>query len=395
MKKMLFAIGVCASMLVQGQDLILDNNTIPLDPTAGLTIDPETGDIVVRSNNGSLVCIDDSQANAPQLTLSASPETFSTSATTAVVTWQVSGADSCTASNAWNGSKTSDDGTYNQNVSITQTSIFELTCSNAFGSVQKSAVSAKTGTVTSPTAPTLSMSASPTSVQPSGSSTISWNLGNVQAGATCTASGDWLGARSAQAGNNSLLVTDINPPATFALSCQNPGSSAATSQVIVGIQGSSECSNQPAPAGLIEQRDPESFEDTGIIWDVTIGNTGGYRLIRDQYSALDFVSPSGNSSKRIFFENGTPNNGPPANYTIAISECPGDFNTHLNQTRCKRSGQTPSLSWTTDPANANNRCLLEKNKQYYLNIIHSLDPPYTNSVCSSASGCSVLFQQGF
>ncbi|WP_395374395.1 hypothetical protein [Marinicella sp. W31] len=398
MKKMLFAIGVCASMLVQGQDLILDDNTIPLDENTPLTINPNSGDIVVSSENGNLVCVDNSQANAPTLTLSTNPTTFTSSSTNVTVSWSVSGADTCFASNAWSGAKSSS-GSNNSEVlsNVTQTSIYELTCSNSFGSVQKSAVVAKTGTITNPTPLTLSMSASPTSVIAGGQATISWTLGNVASGATCTASGAWSGSKAAQTGNNTEVVNSITPPATFTLSCQNPGTNAVVRQVTVNSQGSAQCSSQP-PIALVEQTAPNTFQDgtNNIPWGEATGVTVRYGLSKFKYSALDFVSPSGNLTKKVFFENGRPADGGPANYTVAISECPGDFSVHLNQNFCKVSGSTPTLRWTTDPA-VSSRCTLEKNKQYYLNIVHSLDEAngYTNSICPDAAECGVLFSELF
>lgn len=37
-----------------------------------------------------------------------------------------------------------------------------------------------------------------------------------------------------------------------------------------------------------------------------------------------------------------------AAYTISISECPEDFTTHLNQTRCYNQGSETTIKWTTD-----------------------------------------------
>ena len=398
MKKMLFAIGVCASMLVQGQDLILDDNTIPLDSNTPLTINPNTGDIVVSSENGNLQCVDGSQANAPTLTLSTNPETFTSSSTNVTVSWNVTGADTCVAGNAWSGTKNANNGPHSEILNnVTQTSIYELTCSNSFGSTQKSAVVAKTGTVTNPTPLTLSMSANPSAVQAGGQSTISWNLGNVAAGATCTASGAWSGSKAANSGANSEVVNSITPPATFTLSCQNPGTNAVVRQVTVSSQGSAECASQP-PIALVEQTTPDTFADgtNNIPWGSATGVTVRYGLSKFKYSALDFVTPTTNLTKKVFFENGRPADGGPSNYTVVISECPGDFSVHLNQNFCKVTGSTPTLRWTTDPS-ITSRCTLEKGKQYYLNIVHSLDEAsgYTNSICPDNAECGVLFSELF
>jgi hypothetical protein len=72
------------------------------------------------------------------------------------------------------------------------------------------------------------------------------------------------------------------------------------------------------------------------------------------------------------------------NTTITISECPGDFNVHLNQARCKSSGTATGPLYWSDMSDANPQlyCKIERNKIYYLNIVHSNDSPdYQSSGC--------------
>ena len=79
----------------------------------------------------------------------------------------------------------------------------------------------------------------------------------------------------------------------------------------------------------------------------------------------------------------------PSAVSISISECPGDFTTHLNQDRCRvLGGGSPTLRWSQDPNTpSTTHCLLEQNTRYYLNIVHS------NSFATdfSESSCGFVF----
>lgn len=401
MKKMLFVAGVFCSLFVQGQDLILDNNNIPLNNSSSVTIDPNTGNIIATSLNGNLVCIDPAQTLAPTLSFNASPQTFTTQ-TSATLSWNVNNADSCQASGAWSGSKSSVDGSHQETIfNISQTSIFELTCSNAYGSVQKSAVVAKEGApVQNPTSPIVSLSANPTQIQPSATVNLNWNISNATAQTTCQASGGWTGSQNATNGSHSASVNNVTPPKTFTLTCTTPGAPATVKSVTVsasGGSGSANCTNQP-PVQL--QRDTGFTSYSGATGGLVPGSATGaiasYKLDRNKYSALAFPSPGAGESHKVDFEQGIPGNGGPAAYTIAISECPGDFTTHLNQARCFNQGSETTIKWTTDPNDPLLvlKCLLEPNKNYYLNIVQSVDTNggYQNSDCpGNQVECGVLF----
>ena len=142
----------------------------------------------------------------------------------------------------------------------------------------------------------------------------------------------------------------------------------------------------------------EFVDSSGLPWGQATGASNIFALTRNQYSAQEFISPAGDISKRLIFENGRPSEGGIAAYTATISTCPGDFSDHLGQVRCKVSGQTPTLRWATGPANPNTTCILEKNTTYYLNIVHSVNEAsdYTDSSCgNSFSTCGVLYAEIF
>ena len=110
-----------------------------------------------------------------------------------------------------------------------------------------------------------------------------------------------------------------------------------------------------------------------IEWPGTTSETVSLTLERNKYLAAKFTLDSVQEYKHVF-QFGIPGNieGPsPNRLTATISDCPGDFNEHLNQTRCKVTGG--SFRWATEDsgANFNFYCKLEKGKTYYFNLIHS------------------------
>jgi len=136
-----------------------------------------------------------------------------------MLTWSFSGAGSCTASGGWSGGKST---LGSQAVSPVVTTSYTLSCTGAAGSASQSA----TATVTAaPSAPTVSLSASPASIVAGGSSTMTWS--STGAG-SCTASGGWSGAK-ATSGSQA-----VNPSSTtsYSLSCTGAGGSASQSATV-------------------------------------------------------------------------------------------------------------------------------------------------------------------
>jgi hypothetical protein len=80
-------------------------------------------------------------------------------------------------------------------------------------------------------APTVSLSANPTSVSSGGSSTLTWSSANAT---SCTASGGWTGTK-ATAG--SLAVTNITQATTYTLTCTGNGSAVASTVVSINSSG--------------------------------------------------------------------------------------------------------------------------------------------------------------
>ena len=76
-------------------------------------------------------------------------------------------------------------------------------------------------------APTVNLSASPTSVSSGGSSTLTWSSTNAT---TCTASGGWTGTKTT---SGTLAVTNITQSTTYTLTCT--GSVSATASTVVTV----------------------------------------------------------------------------------------------------------------------------------------------------------------
>ena len=156
----------------------------------------------------------------PTVTLSSNVSSI-TSGGSVTLTWSSTDATSCTASGGWSGAKATSGsaplGPLTANTTAT------LSCTGAGGTAQQSV----TITVAAATpAPTVTLTANPTSVASGGSSQLTWSSTNATA---CTASGAWSGAR-ATSGTASLGPLTANATAT--LSCTGTGGSGQQSVTI-------------------------------------------------------------------------------------------------------------------------------------------------------------------
>jgi hypothetical protein len=172
-------------------------------------------------------------ANLPAVQISANP-TAVTSGQTSTLTWSSTNATSCTASGGWSGNKALS-GTQ-QTPAITATTNFVLTCTNADGSSSAST----TVSLQTPQAPTLTFSASPTSIAPGGNTTLTWSSTNATA---CTASGGWSGAKAT---SGSQQVTNITATTTYTLVCTGAGGNSPTRNATVTV------TSTPPPAPTVD-----------------------------------------------------------------------------------------------------------------------------------------------
>ena len=353
------------------------------------------------------------------LAFTANPTIINAGDSTAL-TWELSNnATECIKSGDWSGTAAFTNGIHGETISnIMVDSTYQLQCSNNFG--ESRLISVQVSVINSGQPPILTLSANPTTVNSGGSSTITWTLANDAT--TCTKSGDWTGVFTGSAvtnGSHSLLVENITSNSTFNLVCVNStGSSPSRTATVLVNNGSPNCANQPpilngdedftiklipgVPFGQPgSPSDPATYDGTyddiapGSGWPGILGTASFFNLTSNKYIAMQFVTDNTNAIARLVFTVPGNGQGPPSTATtVAISECPGDFTTHLNQSRCLRvGGAVPNLRWSQNPnTNALTHCILEKNKTYYLNIVHSnsIADGYSTTGCTSTN-CGGIF----
>ena len=187
----------------------------------------------------------DGQSPMPQVTLDASSESVA-QGSTVELSWSSSNAVSCSASGAWSGSKALS----GQETSppIDAESTFNISCENA-GQIAAASVTVTVESIVP--APTVSLSADPTSVAEQGSSTLSWVSSNAD---SCIGLGAWTGAKAA---NGEEFVGPLTSSSSFVLQCSNAGGTTEDSVTVTVQQGS-----QPAPS-MTFSADPASVDVGG------------------------------------------------------------------------------------------------------------------------------------
>lgn len=157
-------------------------------------------------------------AGVPVVSIS-SPDSSVYTGTSATIIWSsTNGATSCTASGDWSGIKSASGSQAVGPLSTARQYKFELSCSNSSGTSQK-----KTATVLAqdppPGVPIVTISSTPGSpVTPGTVVTLNWSTTNTPA--TCTASGDWSGAKAAS-GSQNLGALNTIKTYTYTITCSN------------------------------------------------------------------------------------------------------------------------------------------------------------------------------
>ena len=200
-------------------------STGPLTATGSYTLNC-TGDGGTVSRSVSVTVTPPTPA--PTVTLSANPATVPSGGTTSL-TWSSTNATSCTASGAWSGAQ-STAGTAQSVALTTAKNVFTLACTGTGGTTSQST----TVSVTPSTpAPTLKLSANPTSVASGATTTLTWSSADATA---CTASGAWNGSQATAGSAQSAALTAATN--VFTLACTGAGGT-ATQSVKVTVSGAS------------------------------------------------------------------------------------------------------------------------------------------------------------
>jgi hypothetical protein len=263
----------------------------------------------------------------------------------------------------------------------------------------------------------LAFTANPAIINAGDSTALTWELSNNAT--ECIKSGDWSGTTAFTNGIHSETISNIVVDSTFNLVCANSFGTSPSRTVTVSVNnGNVNCANQPpilngdedftvklipgaSPGQLGSPQDPAPYNGTyddiapGNGWPGVFGTQSFFNLTSNKYIAMQFNTNNTNAIAKLIFTAPGNGQGPPSTATtVAISECPGDFTTHLNQARCLRiGGGIPNLRWSQNPnTNTLTHCILEKNRIYYLNIVHSNSTAngYSTTSCTSTN-CGAIF----
>lgn len=167
------------------------------------------------------VAVGSSGSSAPTLTFSANPSTI-TSGSSASLSWSTTNASSCSASGGWSGPRGTSGSASTGTLSSTTT--FGLSCTGIAGTVSRSV----TVTVLPPAtpAPTITLSASPSTVVSSGTTTLAWSAKDAD---SCVASGGWSGPVGL---NGTAQSAPITSETTFTLTCVGAGGTRSASAIV-------------------------------------------------------------------------------------------------------------------------------------------------------------------
>ena len=196
----------------------------------------------------------DPEIREPTVDLVAAPDSVTPGSST-TLSWSASDAILCTASGAWSGPKATSGSESTR--ALNTASTFTLTCDGDGGRGSDSVTVTMSGT--QPPAPTVTLTANPTTVASGGSTQLTWSSTNAT---SCTASGGWSGTRPA---SGNAMIDNLTAYTTFTLQCTGGGGSAQGS-VTVAIMGA------PPPPTLTFSANPASVDAGGsstLTWSST------------------------------------------------------------------------------------------------------------------------------
>jgi hypothetical protein len=285
----------------------------------------------------------------PTVSISADPDTVASQGTS-TLTWTSSNATSCTASGAWSGARSTSG---NQIVGpLDSDKTYSITCSSDGGTATDSVTVV---VIVSQPAPTLDLSADPTSVDAGGFSILSWSSANAD---TCAADSAWSGSKSVQ---GSESVGPINSTSQFGLTCDGAGGSIRRS-VTVSVNAA------PPPAPTLNLSvDPASVNQGGstvLSWSSANADTctadgawSGSKAVQGSQS----VGPINSTSQYGLTCNGA-GGSVSLSVTVSVSSAPPPPPTptlglSANPTSVDQGGNTV-LSWSSTNADT---CMADGN----------------------------------
>ncbi len=175
-------------------------------------------------------------APSPTLIFTASPLSVASGASS-TLTWSATNATSCTGSGSWTGTKATS-GTQTTGA-LTASASYMLTCTGGGGSVSQTAAVTVTAAP-----PTLTLTASPASVQSGASSNLTWSTTNAT---TCSASGAWNGAKGTSGTQSTGALTSNS---SFTLACAGGGGTVTQTATVTVTAGTPSVTLSASPPGV-------------------------------------------------------------------------------------------------------------------------------------------------
>lgn len=381
---------VCAAAAGSGKNLILDGETIPLDPDVSVLIDPISGNVVATSLTGDF-------SPAPPLSagpVHVEPATVTEGENIAVAWSSVSAAD-CEPVGSLPGwgdqvigsagllvfPASGPPGSYDVGVE----------CSDGSSAAVSDMVGVHVDEAVDPVPPSVQVSRSPAVVTAGESVTVTWT---VSGASSCQASGTlsefgWSGSKNPSGGSTQIdIPSGASGSRTIGMTCTNQYGSTQANQVTVSIDGGAVegCENRQPPSNLSWATNViHNSSSNGVnhrvweeVWGAPFprGNKRTIRINANQYAAIEFNSGSdpgtnGIRSGQFATENPHSSTLPSGHLLYSISRCPGDFHPPEGNAACKRAGITGwnNLRWTF--GNNAGKCELEPNTTYFLNIVYT------------------------
>ncbi|CAN5418038.1 hypothetical protein BH10PAT3_BH10PAT3_6620 [soil metagenome] len=193
------------------------NFTLTCTNSSGKSV-PRTAQVLVR----------EPPPNVPIVTLASNPIGPITPGSAVTLSWSATNSPtSCVASGDWSGAKAASGTQSSGALNSIKTYSFTIDCSNAAGGTNDTAA-----IQVLPNAPAVSLTVSPASITVGNSATITWSSTNSPT--SCTASGDWSGARAAS-GSQSTGVLNTAKTYLYSLSCSNAGGTGFTNNVALTV----------------------------------------------------------------------------------------------------------------------------------------------------------------
>ena len=289
---------------------------------------------------------------SPSVSLTATPSSVVTGSGT-TLSWNSANTTSCIASGDWSGTKGTSGSQSISSINVNKT--YNLNCTGSGGSASD------TVNVTVLPLPTLSLTASPTSVTSGGSTTLSWSSSNAT---SCTASGDWSGTKGV---SGSQALSSITANKTYNLNCTGSGGSTNDSVSVTLSLPLPSITITASPSSIT------SGESTTLSWSSSNATSCT--------ASVDWSGSKGTSGTELM-SSITAN----STFSLQCSNTTGSQSGSVNVTVSPVQSGTALISWTSPLLNTDNSTLTDLTgfKFYY----GTLPGNYTKSLTVNSPGIS-------